>query len=77
MNDDMLRQEQGVTRRDALKKGAMLGTAAFVIPAVATFSMDKAFAQSASGGGRDSGTSGGHHEGDGGSGDQGENNNDQ
>ena len=40
----------GLSRRDALKKGALIGGAAFVIPVVTTFSMDKAFAQSTSGG---------------------------
>ena len=42
--------DEGISRRDALKRTAMIGGAAFVIPAVTTFSMDKAFAQTPSGG---------------------------
>lgn len=43
-------EHSSISRRDALRKGALIGGAAFVIPVVTTFSMDKAFAQSASGG---------------------------
>ena len=43
--------DRGLTRRDALKKGALIGGAAFVIPVVGSISMSSASAQSPSGGG--------------------------
>ena len=48
-HDDEITHEHGVSRRDALKKGALIGTAAFVIPVVATISMSRASAQTTSG----------------------------
>ena len=36
--------DEAVSRRDALKKGAMVGTAAFVVPVIGTMSMSKASA---------------------------------
>ena len=41
---------RGISRRDALKKGAMIGSAAFLIPVVSTISMSEASAQTPSGG---------------------------
>ena len=46
---------QGISRRDAMKRAAMIGGAAFIIPVVTSFSIDKAFAQSTSGGGDSNG----------------------
>jgi hypothetical protein len=53
-----------VTRRDVLKKGAIVGGAAFAIPVVQTISMSRASAQAASGGnsqGQDNNNQGGNH----------------
>jgi hypothetical protein len=40
--------DTGVTRREVLKKGAIVGSAAFAIPVVQTISMSRATAQSPS-----------------------------
>ena len=48
-----------VSRRSVLKKGALVGGAAFMIPAVQTISMSRASAQNASGGGGGGGIGGG------------------
>lgn len=45
------RPGSGISRRDVLKRGAVVGGAAFVIPAVQSISMSRATAQTTSGGG--------------------------
>jgi hypothetical protein len=58
-------QEDGVSRRSVLKRGAMVvGGAAFAVPAVQTISMSRAAAQSASGGGGGEGDGDGDDQGD-------------
>lgn len=44
----------GITRREALKRGAVIGTAAWVVPAVQVLRMDAAAADSPSGAGHGS-----------------------
>ncbi len=61
-----------VSRRDALKKGALAGTAAFVIPVVTSLSMSRASAQSTSGSYGGDNNRGDNNQGDN---NQGENNN--
>jgi hypothetical protein len=52
MSDNELGGARGeIGRREALKRGAMLGSAAFVIPVVSSISMSRAVAQTPSGGG--------------------------
>ena len=48
-HDDEIAREDGFSRRDALKKGALIGGAAFVIPVIGTISMSRASAQTTSG----------------------------
>jgi hypothetical protein len=60
--------DSGLSRRDAIKRGAMIGGAALVIPVISSISMSSASASSPSGGYKPSGGTGG---------DQGENNDNQ
>ena len=45
-------EQGGISRRDALKKGAVIASAAWVVPAVQALSMSSASADSPSGSGK-------------------------
>jgi hypothetical protein len=60
-NDHVEKDPSGVTRRSVLRKGAIVGGAAFMVPAVQSISMSRASAQSPSGGPPAAGTPGDHH----------------
>ncbi len=52
------RSSSGISRRDMLKRGAVVGGAAFMVPAVQSISMSRASAQTTSGGGGGGGAAG-------------------
>jgi hypothetical protein len=60
-NGRQARGSSGISRRDALKRGAVIGGAAFVVPAVQSISMSRAAAQTPSGGGGGGITPGSDH----------------
>lgn len=47
---DEMNERRGMSRRDALKRGAIVGGAVWVVPAVHALSMSSASAQAPSGG---------------------------